>query len=76
MNDTKEHPTEAEVTYKAKTFFDALEEMEYKEFDGADVGKEKRFQSDDLTVVQLNYEEHLIHLTALNTSTSFEITKN
>lgn len=50
--------------------------MEYKEYDGAGVGKEKRFQSDDLTGVQLNYKEHLIHLTALNTSTSFEITKN
>lgn len=25
LNDTKDHPTEAEVTYKAKTFFDALE---------------------------------------------------
>ena len=67
LKDSKEHPTEAEVLYKAKTFFDSLEEMDYKEFDGPGVGIEKRFQSDNLTGVQLNYKDHLIHLSALNT---------
>ncbi|MCB9211078.1 MAG: hypothetical protein H6609_17060 [Ignavibacteriales bacterium] len=41
--------------------------MDYKEFDGPGVGIEKRFQSDNLTGVQLNYKDHLIHLSALNT---------
>lgn len=76
LKNTKDHPSEAEVSYKAKTFFDALKEREYREFDGPGVGIEKRFESDNLTGVELNYRNHLIHLTALNTSTSFEINNN
>jgi hypothetical protein len=76
LKNTKNHPTESEVSYKTKTFFDELDTIEYKEFDGPGVGIEKRFQSDTLTGVELNYKEHLIHITALNASSSFDLSNN
>lgn len=76
LKESKLHPGEAEVSYKTKTFFDSLEKMEYREFDSPGVGKEKRFESDKLTGVQLNYSNHLIHLTALNTSKTFDFEEN
>lgn len=58
---------EAEAVYKTNTFFDELDNREFQLFPGVALGQEKRFKSSDLFGLILNYENHLIHLTALST---------
>ncbi len=60
--------TEAEAKFKTVSFLDKFEEMEFETHSGVALGEEKRFESDELTGFELNYNKHLIHLTALNVS--------
>jgi hypothetical protein len=55
-----------EAEFKTLTFMDEFEQMEFKEFQGVGVGIEKRFETDKLTGAELNYNEIMIHLVAMN----------
>jgi hypothetical protein len=59
---------EVEAVFKTNTFFDELDNREFQEFPGVALGKEKRFKTLDLFGFILNYDSHLIHLTALSTN--------
>ncbi|MEI7813037.1 MAG: DUF6569 family protein [Ignavibacteria bacterium] len=61
-NDLKE----AEASYKAVTFLDKFDNIEFDEHKGAGVGIEKRFSTAEITGFELNYNNNLIHLTSLN----------
>ena len=76
LKKSNNYPSEAEVTYKTKTLFDLLDDLDMHEYDSPGVGMEYRFQSDTLTGIELDYKNHLIHLTALNNSGDFEYYDN
>ncbi len=58
--------TEAEASFKALDFMDALELLERKIHPGVGLGTEKRFNSETVSGYKLNYQEQLVHLTALS----------
>jgi hypothetical protein len=58
---------EVEAVFKTNTFFDELDNRQFNYFPGVALGQEKRFKSSDLFGLMLNYEDHLIHLSALST---------
>ncbi len=63
----KENPiTEAEAIYKTVNLFDNLENFRFEIFPGIGIGQEKRFISNEITGLELNFNNHLIHLTLLN----------
>ncbi len=62
----KDKLTEAEANYKTQDFFDVYETIEKNTYPGIGVGTEFRFESDEVTGVELKYNEHPIHLTALS----------
>lgn len=55
-----------EVKYKTLEFFDKIKELDCEEYNGVGVGTEKRFKSKEITGFELEYDSHLIHLTAMN----------
>jgi len=55
-----------EAEYRTMSFLDKFEDLQFETHRGVGVGDEKRFESDELTGFELNYNKHLIHLTALN----------
>ncbi len=57
---------EAEAVYKAQSFLDKFDTMEFEKYNGVGVGTERRFESNELTGFKLVYSGKLIHLTALN----------
>ncbi len=66
LKDDKNGINEAEAKYKVLTFLDKLEEIHFETYKGVGVGNEKRFETKDMTGFELNYENKMIHLTALN----------
>lgn len=58
--------TEAEAAYKALSFLDSFETLQFEEHPGVGVGIEKRFESKSLIGSELSYNDNIIHLTALN----------
>lgn len=58
--------TEAEATYKILNLFDTLETIKYETYPGVGIGTEKRFNTENITGFELNFNSHLIHLTLLN----------
>jgi hypothetical protein len=65
LKDKENLITEAEAIFKTVDLFDNLEKIEHKIHPGVGVGKEKRFDSEKLTGFELDYQNHLIHLTLL-----------
>ena len=57
--------TEAEASFKALDFIDTLELIERMEHPGVALGIEKRFNSETVSGFELNYNNQLVHLTAL-----------
>gem|GEM_PF-5290730 len=47
-------------------FISAYGEEKFREYNGVDAGKEKRFDSEILTGMELTYENRLIHLSIIN----------
>lgn len=70
LKDNENGIKEAEVKYKVLTFLDKLEEINYEIYKGVGVGNEKRFETKEMTGFELNYENKMIHLTALNLASS------
>jgi hypothetical protein len=66
LKDKANDVTEAEAVFKTVSLFDTLEKVEYTEHPGVGAGREKRFDTDDLTGFELNFKNNLVHLTALN----------
>lgn len=66
LKDKQNDVTEAEAVFKTVSLFDTIEKIEYTEHPGVGAGKEKRFDTDDLTGFELIFKNNLIHLTALN----------
>jgi len=58
--------TEAEAIYKTSDFLDKTETLTYEEHPGVGVGIERRFNSEDMTGLELNYENNQIHFASLN----------
>lgn len=56
--------TEAEASYKTLDLLDRLEVVSPDIHKGVSAGDEKRFSTHDLTGFELNYNGHLIHLSA------------
>lgn len=65
LKDKENLITEAEAIFKTVDLFDNLEKTEHKIHPGVGVGKEKRFDTEKLTGFELDYQNHLIHLTLL-----------
>jgi ARG and Rhodanese-Phosphatase-superfamily-associated Protein domain len=61
--------SEAEANFKTVSFLDKFEDLEFESHRGVGIGEERRFESKELTGFELNYDKHLIHLTALNIET-------
>jgi hypothetical protein len=57
--------SEAEAKYKTNDFFDRYENLEFTIHKSLGVGNEKRFETKEFTGLELTYEGHMIHLTAL-----------
>ena len=57
--------SEAEAKYRTQEFFDGFESLAFESYEGVGVGEENRFGTDTLNGFALNYDGHLIHLTAL-----------
>ncbi|HMN26097.1 MAG: hypothetical protein IT276_15630 [Ignavibacteriaceae bacterium] len=66
LNPVEEKLKEAEATYKTNVFFDELENRKFKQFPGAGIGTEKRYEENDFSGFALEYESHLIHLAMLS----------
>lgn len=66
LKDKGNEITDAEAAFKTVNLFDNLEKIEYTVHPGVGVGEEKRFDSKELTGFELNFKNHLIHLTLLN----------
>jgi hypothetical protein len=58
--------SEAEASYKTNTLLDRVEEIPADIHKGVGVGEERRFETHELSGFELDYENNLIHLTALN----------
>lgn len=57
--------SEAEAKYKTNDFFDKYENLEFSTHKSLGAGEERRFETKEFTGLELNYEEHMIHLTSL-----------
>jgi len=58
--------TEAEAFYKTNEFMDSLPNMKFDIHNGVGVGVEKRFESNEITGFELEYETKMIHCVALS----------
>jgi hypothetical protein len=66
LKDKENKLTEAEAAYKTINLFDSLDSIASSIHKGIGVGEERRFETEDLTGLQLEFNKHIIHLTALN----------
>jgi len=66
LKDKKNDLEEIEAIYKTQTMFDQLEKVEKTKHKGVAIGEETRFDTSDITGFELNFKNHLIHLTALS----------
>ena len=55
-----------EAEYKTLDFLDKFETLEFEVHKGVAAGKERRFETDDLTGFELVYEKKSVHLAALH----------
>jgi hypothetical protein len=60
---------QAEAGFKVLDFIDTFDNLEKSSHPGVGVGSEYRFDSGSRTGFELQYQDHLIHLTALATGT-------
>jgi len=58
--------TEAEAFYKTNEFIDRITGLNYETHKGVGAGVEKRFDLNDMTGFELEYENNMIHFVALN----------
>lgn len=65
LKDKENEINEAEAFYKTVDIFDNLPQLKFTVHAGVGVGEEKRFDSEKLTGFELDYQNHLIHLTLL-----------
>ena len=57
---------EAEAFYKTNEFIDRITGLNYERHKGVGAGVEKRFDVDEMTGFELEYENNMIHFVALN----------
>lgn len=65
---SKKKVDESEIKYKTLDILDKTEEFEKNIFNGAGVGEEKRFQSQELIGLELMYDNFLIHQSIIKIS--------
>lgn len=58
--------TKAEAFYKTNAFIDNMSEIKYEIHKGVGAGIEKRFETNEMTGFELEYERKMIHYVALN----------
>jgi len=56
----------AEAEYKTMEFLDRYDNLQFDIHPGVGAGTEKRFETREMTGFELNYDNKLIHFTALN----------
>ena len=66
LNQTGNTLKEDEAVYKTLSFLDKFETLEFETHKAVGCGEEKRFETKELTGFELQYNNILIHLTALN----------
>jgi hypothetical protein len=66
LKEKKNTLTEAEAIYKTLSLFDTIAAAESSSHPGTGVGEEKRFETKEITGFSLEFNSHIIHLTALN----------
>lgn len=64
--DDKNLPTEAEIKFKTMDFLDRIALLPLNEHPGIGVGRELRFDTEEMTGFSLKYKDELIHFTAMN----------
>ena len=66
LKQSDDKPDKSEAYYKTVTLFDRLEESGFTEHEGIGAGKERRFNSNDVSAFELVFKTYQIHLTAIN----------
>ena len=66
LKPAEEKLTEAEAVYKTSDFLDKTETLTYEDHPGVGVGVERRFNTEEMTGLELNYEINQIHFAGLN----------
>lgn len=64
--DKDELMSEAEAFYKTNDFLDTYENLNFEIHKGVSAGNEKRFDTSELSGLELFYKDKIIHLAALN----------
>lgn len=68
--------SEAEASFKTLDLFDKLEAVDTSKHKGVSSGEEKRFESNEFTGFELNYNSHLVHLSVHTLEEKMEAHKN
>jgi ARG and Rhodanese-Phosphatase-superfamily-associated Protein domain len=66
LKEKENNLTESEAFYKTNTFFDNMSDIKYEIHKGVGAGIEKRFETNDMTGFELEFDNNLIHYVALN----------
>lgn len=65
LKDVENKITQTEAEYKTRDVIDTIDELPYKEYKSVSLGKDIRYESDDIAASELHYKNMLVHLSAI-----------